>query len=299
MPIGLLATFFGLQVLLFLLDLPRWSDDADTEGVPARWRTLMFLLVVTGVFLCVQLTGDWLTPGALEILDGARRAAMAVTGDVAVEAMPAWASVPMGVALYYLAGLWDYLVHRFFSHSRWFWMTHEYHHLPRQVSVWMPGIFARPFAFLPTTISTLATAATLYGLLVLVGLPPWDLRPLLPILLVIVLVLTISHSAFLRRYWLVHRVMRLALLTTPQEHVLHHGAEYQGNFGNFATLWDRVFGTYLDPAQFDLRDIRLGLSYDQDFLGTLTLGRFRLSPAMRKRFGIHRFCNLREPSEQP
>ena len=49
--------------------------------------------------------------------------------------------------MFYVAGLWDYLVHRWFSHSRWFWFTHEYHHLPRQVTILMPGILVRPFGY--------------------------------------------------------------------------------------------------------------------------------------------------------
>lgn len=299
MSVALLAIFVGLQSLLLLLDLRQLRHDRDAQGQPLRWGALSFLLVVTGVFLGVQFAGGWLAPGTLEILDGTRRAAMTLTGAAVGEELSGWTAILFGVALFYFAGFWDYLVHRFFSHSRWFWLTHEYHHLPRQVCVWMPGIFARPFAFLPVTISTLATAATMYALLVCLRLPLWDLRPLLPALLVIALVLTASHSAFLRHYWLVHKVMRCALLTTPHEHLLHHAVESQGNYGNFTTLWDRVFGTYLNPTRVKLSDVHLGLSYDQDFLGTLTLGKLRLSPAMRERYQLHRFCNLHEPQEQP
>ena len=203
----------------------------------------------------------------------------------------------LGVTLFYVAGLWDYFVHRYFSHSRWFWITHEYHHLPRQVTILMPGILVRPFGFIPVTLSTVATAATIYAILCLFGLPLWDLRPLLPALLVIGLVLTASHSAFLRRWPSVHAVMRWALLTTPQEHLLHHGVESHFNYGNFTTLWDRLFGSYLDPRSVDLSEIRLGLPYDQDFLGTLTLGRLRLSAAQRQRYQIARYCNLEDKPE--
>ena len=81
-----------------------------------------------------------------------------------------------------------------------------------------------------------------------------------------------SHSSFLRRFLWLHRGLRLLAITTPREHVLHHAAELQGNYGNSSTLWDRMFGTYLDPERDEHRNPRLGLSYDQDFLGTLTLG---------------------------
>jgi hypothetical protein len=41
----------------------------------------------------------------------------------------------------------------------------------------------------------------------------------------------------------------------------------------------------------------LGLPYDQDFLGTLTLGRWKLPPALRRRFQIDRYCNLDAPPQ--
>lgn len=37
---------------------------------------------------------------------------------------------------------------------------------------------------------------------------------------------------------------------------------------------------------------RLGLGYDQDFLGAITAGRWKLSPAAQERFDVGRYCNL-------
>jgi sterol desaturase/sphingolipid hydroxylase (fatty acid hydroxylase superfamily) len=46
---------------------------------------------------------------------------------------------------------------------------------------------------------------------------------------------------------------RLAwLFVTPAYHRVHHAADIElqnGNFGLILTIWDRMFGTYLDPAQ--------------------------------------------------
>ena len=87
-------------------------------------------------------------------------------------------------------------------------------------------------------------------------------------------------------------------LTTPQEHLLHHTVDLQGNYGNFTILWDRVFRTYLDPTLREHQDHRLGLPYDQDFVGTLTAGGVKLPGELRQRFEIARFCNLREEREE-
>jgi sterol desaturase/sphingolipid hydroxylase (fatty acid hydroxylase superfamily) len=255
----------------------------------------MFLVAVTLLFLAVQFGGGWFVPGTWDLLDFTRSIYDRSQRHSMPGAPPAVAAVVLAVIVFYVAGFWDYIVHRGFSHSHWFWFTHEYHHLPRQVSVLMPGILARPFAFVPTAISTLATGISLYAMLRLVGLPLWDLKPVLPALLWISIVLTASHSSYLRRRPIVHRLMRVAFLTTPQEHLLHHAKNMEGNYGNFTTLWDRIYGTYLDPGGVDLDQIELGLPYDQDFLGTLTLGRWKLPPAWRHCFQIDRYCNLDAP----
>ncbi len=297
----MLGVFFALQLLLVGLDVweVRRGRRAGDDQEPLPWRTLFFLIVVTGVFFSVQLLGSRLTPSPLEMLESARSIASAWAGDRVGQSISGWQAALSGIALFYMAGFWDYIVHRYFSHHRWFWVTHEYHHLPRRVNVLMPGIFVRPFGFLPVAMSTWATAAAAYALLCALDLPLWDLRPLLPTLLVISLVLTASHSSFLRRWPATHRVIRCAGLTTPQEHLLHHAVESHGNYGNFTTLWDRLFGTYLDPENVDPDDVRLGLAYDQDFLGTLTMGKLRLSPAIRQKYQIARYCYLNSDSDAP
>jgi sterol desaturase/sphingolipid hydroxylase (fatty acid hydroxylase superfamily) len=104
--------------------------------------------------------------------------------------------------------------------------------------------------------------------------------------------LVTSHSSFMRRGWLAHRLMSPLLLTSPQEHVLHHTVDLHGNYGNFTTLWDRLFGSYLDPRLPEHQGHRFGLAYDRDFLGTITAGAVELPASWRKRFQIDRYCNI-------
>jgi hypothetical protein len=92
--------------------------------------------------------------------------------------------------------------------------------------------------------------------------------------------------------------MRALRLTTPQEHLVHHSADLEGNYGNFTTLWDRAFGTYLDPTLGDNQNHPLGLPYDQDFLGTLTFGRYKLPEPVRQRFQVARYCNVHRPADR-
>jgi sterol desaturase/sphingolipid hydroxylase (fatty acid hydroxylase superfamily) len=193
-----------------------------------------------------------------------------------------------------VAGFFDYAWHRWFSHHRYFWFTHEYHHLPSEVFVGMPGLATRPFVVVTIVPVVVATVVTVYVALRLAGRPMWDWTVFQGPLLASTTVLTTSHSSLLRRSWRVHRVMQWLGLTTPQEHLLHHTVDLDGNYGNFTSLWDRVFGTYLDPRRSENQGHRTGLAYDQDFIGTLTAGALRIPARWHRRIQLDRYVNVGE-----
>lgn len=290
----------GLQGVFVLLDLAEWRrGDRDSAGPPEGLGTWLFLLGFIGVFFALQFAGYALVPKTHELLADVRAGVAGWLRLDLGQAPMSWHEVLLvSVAAFYVAGLWDYLLHRFFSHSRWFFFTHEYHHLPRQVTCLMPGIAGRPFAVFAVFPTVAASAATLYGLLALCGRPLWDLSALKVLLLAILAVQVMSHSSFARRLPWLHQVLKGLAITSPQEHVLHHSVALQGNYGNFTSLWDRLFGTYLDPCLPRHCGHPCGLAYDQDFLGTITLGRWKLPSAWRRRFQVARFCNLIETKQR-
>jgi hypothetical protein len=102
-------------------------------------------------------------------------------------------------------------------------------------------------------------------------------------------ILCASHSSFLRRYEAAERVCRAVGIVTPREHLMHHAAEIDGNYGNFTMIWDRLFGTYVRPP---LATPVLGLRYDQDFLGSLTGGLLKLPRAIRDYFDVAAVCRI-------
>jgi sterol desaturase/sphingolipid hydroxylase (fatty acid hydroxylase superfamily) len=291
----------GIQGLFVLLDLLEWRrgrnrPDAETPEGLGAW---VFLLVLIGVFFALQWGGYALVPQTNELLANLRAgAARWFHLDLAAPPMRGWTVLLVSVAAFYISGLWDYLIHRFFSHSRWFFFTHEYHHLPRQVSCLMPGIAGRPFAVFAVFPTVAASVATLYALLIACGLPLWDLSALKVLFLAILAVQVISHSSFMRRQQWVHPLFKWLAIISPQEHVLHHSVDLRGNYGNLTSLWDRVFGTYLDPRLEQHQGRACGLAYDQDFLGTITLGKLKLPPAWRRRFQVARLCNLVETTKR-
>lgn len=53
------------------------------------------------------------------------------------------------------------------------------------------------------------------------------------------------------------------IFVTPRFHHLHHGvgpAFHDMNFGSRFTIWDRWFGTFLDPDEVDPASLHFGVS---------------------------------------
>jgi sterol desaturase/sphingolipid hydroxylase (fatty acid hydroxylase superfamily) len=209
-------------------------------------------------YSAIQLALASALPGIDKLSDFAIR----VTGSAAAAPSAPW-TVPVFAIAFCIGTMFDYLVHRFLLHGP-FWRLHENHHLPSVVS----------------------------NVLRLIGRPQLSatfLHLLPALLLTFTFVACASHSIFLRRFDWVEKSFRCLLLVGPREHLLHHAAKIKGNYGNFTTVWDRAFGTYVSPPR---EETPLGLDYDQDFLGAITAGRFKLSPALRSRYQVGRVCRL-------
>lgn len=294
----LLAAIGTIQLTFASLDLVERvrSKGARQDHERVRPGTVAFLVSVTLAFVVIQGALMLLAPSAETLIDGVR-GLLGVTAGPPV-AMSAADFAGITVVAFYGGGLADYLVHRFFNHSRPFWFTHEYHHLPKEVFVALPGLAVRPFSVFTVVPTAAVTVLLAQGTAAVLGAPLGDLRPLEWVAVLNAFVLTTSHSSFLRA-WMVTRPGRVAVgamralgLTTPQEHLVHHAVDRVGNYGNMTTIWDRLFGTWTNPDLAENQDRPLGLDYDQDFLGTLTFGRWKFSPRIRERFQLHRYCRL-------
>ena len=293
--LGLALLAFAVVHSVFIaLDVSVLRRDARTGAAPALrdvgWPTVAFLGAVWLAYFGIQTALMALVPD----VDGVVGTLMAAAG-VSRGAHEAGAAelVFVVVATYVVAGFWDYAFHRGLLHSRWGFFLHENHHLPTVVANGIPGISVRPFVAVTTLLTHLCTTATIVALLLAVGAPAvieTYVRSLPAMVLLLTVVGSASHSVFLRKFSWVHELVRPLGLTTPQEHVLHHDPRRCGNYGNFTTLWDRVFGTYLAPTAGSPG--ALGLAYDQDFLGTLTLGRWKIPPRVRERYRLEAFCHL-------
>ena len=279
------SAFIALDVLTIRRDVRRGAAPA-LHGV--GWPTVVFLAAVWVGYFAIQTALMACMPDVDALIAAAGIAPARVDAGLAEVTL-------VVIATYVVAGFWDYVFHRGLLHSRWGFFLHENHHLPTVVANGMPGISVRPFVAVTTVLTHVGTTATMLGALTAAGaahLIGTYLASLPAMVLVLTAVGSGSHSAFLRKFSAVHAVLRPLFLTTPQEHLLHHGARLHGNYGNFTTLWDRVFGTYLRPPAAATAPIELGLAYDQDFLGTLTAGRWKIPPPMRARYRLAAFCHL-------
>jgi sterol desaturase/sphingolipid hydroxylase (fatty acid hydroxylase superfamily) len=297
-----LATLLGMQLLLLGLDLlERIHLRVPKPGAQAlRLRSVLFLGCVIAIYGAIQFAGLALVPNFEDVVVRSQ----AAVAEYVSPARRVSVINPLAIALFsmggfYFAGLCDYLFHRFINHSKVAWITHEYHHLPTDVSVYMPGFCVRPFLVVTLFPSSVIAIFSIQFALALAGYVHWSMMPLVyTVALLQIGIGGMSHSAFLRRCGWIHRWLKPLGILSPQEHWLHHASDLEGNYGNFVTVWDRVFGTYIDPELTVQASHRAGLPYDQDFLGALTRGRLKLPQVVRSTFQLNQFCYLEPVSAE-
>lgn len=284
--------FVDVQIGFIALDLyEHWrvARMSGTSRVVGRYRMLIF--AVAGaclIYFVVQVALASLLPTIGTLIDFVITASGVRMNQVDMR----W-TVPVFLLAFFTGTFFDYLVHRFLLHG-FLWRLHENHHLPSVVSNVMPGIAARPYVVVPNFLINAGSCGAIYAIVRALGHPQLIatfIHVVPALLLTFASVASASHSIFLRRFDWAEAAFRNLLLITPREHLLHHAATMHGNYGNFTPLWDRAFGTYVSPTE---AEFALGLDYDQDFLGAITAGRFKLSSKVRSRYQVGQVCYLDE-----
>jgi sterol desaturase/sphingolipid hydroxylase (fatty acid hydroxylase superfamily) len=150
-----------------------------------------------------------------------------------VEGIP----IPLRIVLYLVvADLGYYWVHRL-MHTRHFWRTHMWHHSPKDL-YWLAGMRSTlPQQFLVNIPYFLAYP-------VLGVATPWWAHWLIAM-----------HVGF-KNDWQHMNVSWPSrwlewIFVTPRYHQIHHSVDprhHVANLGDLLTIWDRLFGTYVDPG---------------------------------------------------
>ena len=136
------------------------------------------------------------------------------------------------LVLYYLAAdLGSYLFHRL-MHTRLLWRVHKWHHAPTYM-YWFAGVRAT----IPQQL--LFNLPGLLAIPILGGVPAWVAQFLLV-------------EQICRNDWMHMNVSWRSnwlewLIVTPRYHHIHHSTRHHGNYGSLFTLWDRLFGSRIDP----------------------------------------------------
>lgn len=147
--------------------------------------------------------------------------------------LPAVLTILVAIVLIDFASYWR---HRL-EHSPALWRVHATHHADEAMN-WLTLHRKHPLGELMSLIFDLVPV-------LLAGLPIW----------------VILTAALLRAWWgyFIHADVLWTLgplgkvMMSPAAHRLHHirdEALMGANFGNTITLWDKLFGTYTDPAPF-------------------------------------------------
>lgn len=171
-----------------------------------------FAVFPLAIWICTPLAGHVLLPQAL---------------------FDIW--LPVRVVAYYLvADCGSYWMHRL-MHTRHIWRIHRWHHSPTQM-YWLAGVRATLPQQILFNLPYIAAAP------LLTGIPAWG-------------VVALTLEAVVRNNWMHMNVAWRSswierVFVTPRYHHIHHSADVQlhdGNYGSLFSIWDRLFGTYLDP----------------------------------------------------
>jgi sterol desaturase/sphingolipid hydroxylase (fatty acid hydroxylase superfamily) len=149
--------------------------------------------------------------------------------------------LPVRVVLYFiLADFGHYWMHRL-THTRYFWRVHKWHHSPTYM-YWLGGVRTTIPDFFLVNIPYVLAYSVLY-------ISPWWMAYAMAVSSIIQN--DWMHTNFTwRSKWMEW------IFVTPRYHHIHHSdnpQHYGRNLGSLLTVWDRIFGTYLDPEKVDTK----------------------------------------------
>lgn len=140
------------------------------------------------------------------------------------------------VACWLIFDFLNYWMHRIQHALEPLWAFHSVHHAPRQLTFLSSN---RIHAFEQLSVSLFMLVPAF-----LLGIPQ---KRWLPLLFLQLFSETMQHA---RLPWSFGALRRL--FVSPRFHAIHHSAdprEYNGNYGRVLSLWDALFGTYVESDE--------------------------------------------------
>lgn len=240
------AAFFGLVGLFEVLERVRPAREID------RWKDLKIDVLSFGLALLLNRVCKAAVHGAID----AYTPSTVVAAMSSLHAWPAWVRIMAAIVLVDFVIYW---IHRAQHRSDTLWRTHAWHHSIEQL-YWFSGFrtsFFHSFLY--------AIPATSISVLV------FNLSPIEA---------GIGYSiGLLIQFW-EHTNLRInvgfleKIIITPAYHRVHHSTKHnRSNFGTTFSVWDRMFGTYTDPATVPPDEpLGLGEPLDQRQIPRMLIG---------------------------
>ena len=229
----------GLMIVLLasLAAAQRWAPRRNDAGW-SRWR------VNLGMIAVATLVTRLLLPISAPVV-----AAWAQAQGIGLFNLLAWPPILAFWASLIGLDFAIYWQHRAFHASPLLWRVHRVHHTDIGFDTSL-GLRFHPFEILPSALFKLAVILAL-------GVSPLAAVTYELVLLAMSL-FTHADVALPRRLdqWL------SGLIVTPDWHRVHHSihrAETDSNYGNWLSVWDRLFGTYIPQPRDGHVGMRIGL----------------------------------------
>ncbi|SIO16370.1 Sterol desaturase/sphingolipid hydroxylase, fatty acid hydroxylase superfamily [Parasphingorhabdus marina DSM 22363] len=238
-----LGVFAGMLLIMAVVEavMPR-KQRVQPRGY--RWATNLGL-VITGTLL-LRVTMPMLAIGM------ALLATQNGWGLLAMITLPLWAEIIMA---FLLLDLLIYAQHVVFHKVPIFWRFHKIHHADRDLDV-TSGVRFHPVE---------AVLSMLWKLLCIAAIGPAAIAVFL--FEVILNAASLFHHANFRLPARLDSLLRW-IIVTPDMHRVHHSvrpAETDSNFSFFLTIWDRLFGTYVEQPKDGHAGMTIGLDeYQSD-----------------------------------
>jgi sterol desaturase/sphingolipid hydroxylase (fatty acid hydroxylase superfamily) len=238
--------FFGLAGGFEILERIRPAREVN------RWKHLKIDVLSFALAILMNRTSQYSITGFLN----AYAPAVIFKEGLGLRALPAPVRIFLAIML---ADFVIYWIHRAQHGLGPLWQTHQWHHSVEQL-YWFSGFRV---SFLHTFIYNIPEAA--------IPILVFNLSPL---------EISIAYCiAILIQFW-EHTNLNIDigplryLFITPAYHRVHHSvAHNRRNFGATFSLWDRIFGTYCDPAKVRAdAPLGLGESYGPKKMARMLVG---------------------------
>ncbi len=241
-PLIRMSVFGGVLAVMAISEamLPRKDR---TQARAGRWFTNLGLVVIDT--LTLRLLFPVLAVGMAEVATANGWGLMSWTD------WPFWLEVAIAAILLDMAIYWQHVASHKFPIL---WRLHQVHHADRDIDA-TTGIRFHPVEIV---------LSMLYKFVVIIALG----TPALGVFIFEVLLngsAMFNHANVKLPLWL-DRILR-SLIVTPDMHRVHHSVvhrETDSNYGFNLSVWDRLFGTYIDQPRDGHDAMTIGLNEYQD-----------------------------------